>query len=165
MSVLPSTLDDATMFDLAPVSLWLEDYSAVKALFDAVAAAGRRRPRAYLLANPERVRQCSQRIRVLKVNRKTLSLFDARDLDHLVANLGQVFRDDMFKSHVDELVQLWDGQDAASPATPSTTRCPASVSTSSSTARSCRATRRAGTACWSRSRTSPSAKARGAASR
>lgn len=25
--------DDAEMFDLAPVSLWLEDYSALKALF------------------------------------------------------------------------------------------------------------------------------------
>ena len=26
--------DDAEMFELAPVSLWLEDYSGVKALFD-----------------------------------------------------------------------------------------------------------------------------------
>jgi hypothetical protein len=26
--------DDANMFEVAPVSLWLEDYSQVKALFD-----------------------------------------------------------------------------------------------------------------------------------
>ena len=26
--------DDAEMFDLAPVSLWLEDYSAMKSLFE-----------------------------------------------------------------------------------------------------------------------------------
>ena len=26
--------DDAKMFDLAPVSLWIEDYSDVKALFE-----------------------------------------------------------------------------------------------------------------------------------
>ena len=32
--------DDATMFDLAPVSLWIEDYSAVKALFEQWRAEG-----------------------------------------------------------------------------------------------------------------------------
>jgi diguanylate cyclase (GGDEF)-like protein/PAS domain S-box-containing protein len=44
------------------------------------------------------------------VNRKTLTLHEADDLPHLVENLGRIFRDDMFKAHVDELVQLWDGQ-------------------------------------------------------
>jgi diguanylate cyclase (GGDEF)-like protein/PAS domain S-box-containing protein len=66
--------------------------------------------KAFLAADPDRVRLCSQRIRILKVNRKTLSLFGARDLDHLTANLGQVLRDDTFKSHVEELAQLWNGQ-------------------------------------------------------
>jgi diguanylate cyclase (GGDEF)-like protein len=102
--------DDAQMFDLAPVSLWIEDYSAVRALFEQWRAVGVTDVRAFLATNPDRVRQCSQRIRVLKVNRKTLSLFGARDLDHLMNNLGQVLRDDTFKSHVEELAQLWDGQ-------------------------------------------------------
>lgn len=42
---------------------------------------------AFLSANPDRVRQCSQQFRALKVNRKTLSLFGARDL---MVNLDQV---------------------------------------------------------------------------
>lgn len=102
--------DDAKMFDLAPVSLWIEDYKAVKTLFQQWRTEGVDDIRAFLTADPERVRQCSERIRILKVNRKTLSLFGARDLDHLMANLGQVLRDDTFKSHVEELAQLWDGQ-------------------------------------------------------
>jgi len=102
--------DDATMFDLAPVSLWIEDYSAVRALFEQWRAVGVTDVRAFLATNPDRVRQCSQRIRILKVNRKTLSLFGARDLSHLMSNLGQVLRDDTFKSHIEELAQLWDGQ-------------------------------------------------------
>jgi diguanylate cyclase (GGDEF)-like protein/PAS domain S-box-containing protein len=102
--------DDAKMFDLAPVSLWIEDYSAVKALFEAWRAEGVGDIRAFLAADPDRVRQCSERIGILKVNRKTLSLFGARDLAHLTANLGQVMRDDTFKSHVDELAQLWNGR-------------------------------------------------------
>src|SRR5580700_1859180 len=102
--------DDTQMFDLAPVSLWIEDYSAVKALFEAWRAQGVDDIKAFLAADPDRVRQCSERIRILKVNRKTLSLFGARDLAHLMANLGQVLRDDTFKSHVEELAQLWNGQ-------------------------------------------------------
>jgi diguanylate cyclase (GGDEF)-like protein len=102
--------DDAKMFDLAPVSLWIEDFSAVKTLFEAWRAEGISDIRAFLAADPERVRQCSERIRILKVNRRTLSLFGARDLAHLTSHLGQVMRDDTFKSHVEELAQLWNGQ-------------------------------------------------------
>lgn len=102
--------DDAEMFDLAPVSLWLEDYSALKTLFDEWRAAGVADLRAHLRSDPARVKACSERIRVIKVNRKTLSLFGADSLDHLVANLGRVFRDDMLKGHIEELVQLWLGR-------------------------------------------------------
>lgn len=102
--------DDATMFDLAPISLWLEDYSGLKHLFEEWRRAGVTGLRDYLLADPRRVKQCSERIRVLKVNRATLALFEAPDLPHLVGNLGRVFRDDMLTTHVEELVQLWDRQ-------------------------------------------------------
>jgi diguanylate cyclase (GGDEF)-like protein len=106
--------DDSRMFELAPVSLWIEDYSEVKALLEQWRTAGVSDIRAFLAAKYDRVRQCSERIRILKVNRKTLSLFGARDLAHLKANLGQVLRDDTFKSHIDELAQLWDGQSSFS---------------------------------------------------
>jgi diguanylate cyclase (GGDEF)-like protein/PAS domain S-box-containing protein len=102
--------DDAEMFDLAPVSLWIEDFSAVRALFEQWRAEGVGDIEAFLATDPDRVQQCSKRIRILKVNRKTLSLFGARDLAHLKANLGQVMRDDTFTSHVEELAQLWNGQ-------------------------------------------------------
>ncbi len=106
--------DDAEMFDLAPVSLWLEDYSALKALFAEWRTEGITDLRAHFAADLARVKECSACIRVLKVNRKTLTLFGARDLDHLVANLGSVFRDDMLTTHIEELVQLWDGKNAFS---------------------------------------------------
>ncbi len=111
MSALSTDPDDnAEMFDLAPVSLWIEDYSAVRQLFEQWRADGVDDIEAFLLADPKRVRQCSERMRILKVNRKTLSLFGARDLDHLMENLGQVMRDDTFKSLVEEMVQLWNGK-------------------------------------------------------
>ena len=49
-------------------------------------------------------------MRVVRVNRRTLSLFGADDLPHLVANLDAIFRDEMLVNLVDELAQLWDGK-------------------------------------------------------
>jgi diguanylate cyclase (GGDEF)-like protein len=100
----------AGVFELAPVSLWLEDYSGVKALFDGWRRAGVTSLRDHLNGAPARVKECASRIRVLQVNRKTLDLFAAKDLGHLVANLNRVFRDDMLTTHIEELVQLWEGK-------------------------------------------------------
>ena len=98
------------VFDVAPVSLWLEDYSGVKKLLDFWRGNGITDLRAHLVSNPERIANAAQAIRVLAVNPATLALYDARDFDELVSRLGEVFRDDMLTSHLEELVQLWDGQ-------------------------------------------------------
>lgn len=101
--------DYESLFELAPVSLWLEDFSAVRQAFEALRADGVTDLRGYLRANPVEVARCSALIRVTAVNRRTLKLFRAADFDDLVANLDAVFRDDMFDQHVEELGQLWDG--------------------------------------------------------
>jgi diguanylate cyclase (GGDEF)-like protein len=108
MPSLPA--DDADMFELAPVSLWLEDFSAVRDVFEGWRTDGIIDLRAFLLADTARIAECSSRIRVIKVNRRTLTLFGANDFGHLVDNLGAVFRDDMLLTHADELQQLWSGK-------------------------------------------------------
>lgn len=100
----------ADMFDLAPVSLWLEDYSGVRALFEQWRGEGVHDLRSHLRADRSRVAECSGRIRLLRVNRRTLELFEADSQEHLAANLGHVFRDDMFDQHVEELQALWEGR-------------------------------------------------------
>ena len=102
--------EDASMFDIAPVSLWLEDYSGVRRQLQEWQDEGVTDLRAFLLADLSRVQRCSSQIRVLRVNRKTLSLFEAGSSEQLIANLARVFRDDMLETHVEELVQLWDGK-------------------------------------------------------
>jgi diguanylate cyclase (GGDEF)-like protein len=100
----------ADMFELAPVSLWLEDYSELKALFARWRAEGVRDLRAHLRERPDRVGECSRCLKVLRVNARTLRLYGAASVEELVARLGEVFRDDMFEAHVEELAQLWDGR-------------------------------------------------------
>jgi diguanylate cyclase (GGDEF)-like protein len=103
--------DFEEMFELAPVSLWLEDYSGLFKLFESWRAAGVTNLRSHLRADLSRVRECTQQLKVLKVNRRTLDLFEASDFGQLVANLDKVFGDATIEAHiVDELVALWDGK-------------------------------------------------------
>src|SRR5207244_10794174 len=100
----------ADMFELAPVSLWLEDYSALKSLFERWRAEGVRDLRAHLREDRARIVECSRCLQVLRVNRRTLQLYGAQSQDELVANLPEVFRDDMFEQLVEELNALWSGR-------------------------------------------------------
>ena len=99
-----------TVFDLAPVAMWLEDFSGVKEQFELWRAEDVTDLRSHLLADIRRVEACSQKIRVLAVNAKTLELFEAQSFETLVGGLSKVFRDEMLESHVNELVTLWEGK-------------------------------------------------------
>ena len=101
--------DFAAMFELAPVSLWLEDFSGLARLFAQWRAEGVSDLRTWLRADRARIAQCTRELKVLRVNRRTLELFGAPDAATLMANLDKVFRGDMLDRHVEELVQLWNG--------------------------------------------------------
>ena len=97
------------MFDMAPVSLWLEDYSALKQMFDAWRAEGVTDLRAHLLAHPEFVPLCAASFKVLRVNRRTLEIYAAKSQEELVSRMHEVFRGDMFENMARELEQMWSG--------------------------------------------------------
>lgn len=97
-------------FDLVPTSLWLEDYSLLKALFDDWRAQGVTDLRAHLLEDPARITQCVRGMRVCYVNRRTLELFGASSQEELISQLDKVFRDDMLDAYIGELEHLWQGR-------------------------------------------------------
>ena len=105
--VLPA---DAVLFELAPVPLWLEDFSGVKTLFDKWRKAGVESIEEHLESEPSLVAAAARQIRLIAVNPATLGLFEADDFDHLSQNLANVFSGDMLESHKHELVQLWNGE-------------------------------------------------------
>lgn len=110
MGITSTETDFEHMFEMAPVSLWLEDFSALKALFDTWRAAGVTDLRAHLSVHPELFPQCAAALKILKVNQRTLEIFAARSQEELVSRLDDVFRGDMFDHMVQELSQLWDGE-------------------------------------------------------
>lgn len=98
------------LFEHAPISLWEEDYSAIKREFDSLRANGVTDLKSHLNSDPEAVRRFMGMIRVLGVNRKTLSLFEAADKESLLTNLDKVFRDEMGEHFKNELVDMWGGK-------------------------------------------------------
>ena len=98
------------LFDAAPISLWEEDYSALKDYFETLRRAGITDLQDYFDGHPEAVPHCMSLIRVLDVNQRTLALFGAESKEQLLANLDKVFRDEMETHFTGELIDLWNGR-------------------------------------------------------
>ena len=98
------------LFESSPISLWEEDYGAIKSYFDVLRGQGVDDLQEYLNTHPEAVSYCTSLIKVLNVNQKTIELFAANSKEHLLGNLDKVFRDEMGNHFARELVDLWNGK-------------------------------------------------------
>lgn len=107
---ISSPADYTQLFALAPVSLWLEDFSALKRLFHRWRAEGITDLRAHVAVHPECLAECAASLQVLEVNQRTLELFGASSQEHLLANLSQVFRGDMLDHLAQQMLPMWDGE-------------------------------------------------------
>ena len=98
------------LFEHSPVSLWVEDYSAVKAWLDQLRAAGVASLARYLAENPQALAESLKLVRVLDVNQKTVSLYAAPSKEAFLANIDRVFRDSMHAYWETRLIDLWNGK-------------------------------------------------------
>ena len=101
---------DSPFFELSPIAMWLEDYSDIKKQFDIWREQGVQDLFSFLQEDESRILDCARKIKLLKLNSKTLELYQAKDFEHLCQNLHLVFKGDMIKSHIKELVALWNGE-------------------------------------------------------
>ena len=101
---------DSPFFELSKIAMWLEDYSDIKKQFDIWREQGVQDLFSFLQEDESRILDCARKIKLLKVNSKTLELYQAKDFEHLCQNLHLVFKGDMTKSHIKELVALWNGE-------------------------------------------------------
>lgn len=101
---------DSPFFELSPIAMWLEDFSEVKKQFDLWRSQGVEDLLGFLQQDESRILECARKIKLLKVNSKTLELYQAKDFEHLYQNLNLIFKEDMSKTHIKELVALWNGE-------------------------------------------------------
>ena len=97
------------LFEHAPISLWEQDFSAIKNLFESLRRQGVQDLSRHLDERPELVAESIALIKVVDVNLQTLAMFGVQTKDEMLANLGKFFRDEMRVHFRDELLTLWSG--------------------------------------------------------
>ncbi len=98
------------VFESSPVSIWEEDFSAVKALFDTLKKKEVTDLEAFFAEQPETIRQCAELVKILDVNSAALRLHGARNKEELLAGLVNTFTPESFATFRQELVCLWNGK-------------------------------------------------------
>jgi len=77
-----------TIFENSPISIWEEDFSAVKTRFEHLRLEGVSDLEAYFEQHPEVVAQCADLARIVDVNQAALALHGAASKEALMTGLA-----------------------------------------------------------------------------
>ena len=98
-----------TLFENSPISIWEEDFSAVKQYLDRLRRVGVTDFRDHFEKHPEQVLECVGLIEILDVNRATLALYGVDTKEKFLGNLERFVAGERFDIFTDELVALAEG--------------------------------------------------------
>ena len=96
------------LFDESPISLWEEDFSAVKTLFSEIGTDEEVIEK--ILEDDGLVQQAMELVKILNVNQATLDLYNAKSKTDLLKSLSQVLVVESLDSFRNELIALLSGQ-------------------------------------------------------
>jgi PAS domain S-box-containing protein len=98
------------IFQATGVSIWEEDFSAVKTAVDDLKRSGVRDFCAYLHSTPEFIDHAISLVRIVDVNEATLKMFGASTKDELLVSLHKVFTPDTREVFAGELLAIAEGK-------------------------------------------------------
>lgn len=100
-----------SLFEDSPISLWEEDFSGVKQKIDELKQAGVKDFEAYFSEHPETVIECASLVKILKVNKASVELYNAESKEDLTTNMLRLLRaDSVTEQFTKELVQIANGK-------------------------------------------------------
>ena len=99
-----------SLFEDSPVSLWEEDFSAVKAYIDDLRASGVEDFRTYFEDHPQSVVECASLVKVVEVNQATLDLYQAGSEEEFRGGLNELFGGGARDVFIEEVVALCEGK-------------------------------------------------------
>jgi diguanylate cyclase (GGDEF)-like protein/PAS domain S-box-containing protein len=97
-----------SLFDESPISLWEEDFSAVKIILDAIATDEDIIERLY--TDTDLVKRCLNLVKIIDVNQATIDLYEASSKTDLVANLSVVLVEESLQEFRNEIIALANGE-------------------------------------------------------
>ena len=98
------------VFENSPVSIWKEDFSAVKLVLDDLRSSHVEDIDRHLLWHPETVQLRAEKVRVVDINPATLELHEASSKEELLHSLSKTFASESYSAFRHELVALWRGE-------------------------------------------------------
>ncbi len=99
-----------TLFENSPISLWEEDFSAVKEYIDLLRDVDVGDFRRYFTSHREAVDHCARLVRIRDVNKRTVEIYRAAGKEQLLAELSQVLGKESFTVFTEELVAIAEGR-------------------------------------------------------
>jgi len=98
------------LFEHAPVSIWEEDFSAVRKYIDDLRSMGVADFSTYFDEHPEVVAESAARVKIVDVNRATLEMYQAKSKVQLLADLSKVLGPESLIPFKEELLALASGE-------------------------------------------------------
>jgi len=99
------------LFEDAPISLWEEDFSAVKQYLDQLRQQGVTNFRTFFEQNPEAIVHCVTQVNVIDVNKATMELYEAKTKENLFGDLiGQAFTKESFNDYKEGIIAFTEGK-------------------------------------------------------
>jgi diguanylate cyclase (GGDEF)-like protein/PAS domain S-box-containing protein len=98
------------VYENSPISIWEEDFSAVKPRLEEIKTLAEGDLDAYLQANPELISECVSLVQIVNVNSATLQLHQAETKEVLFAGLPNTFIEESYDAFRKELVAIADGK-------------------------------------------------------
>jgi PAS domain S-box-containing protein len=96
-----------SLFEHSPISLWEEDFSAVKTYLDHLRAEkGIQNFRAYFESHPKTITECAVMVKVVDVNQASVELFQAESKEKLLGSLSQIFVKGSHHAFEEELIAI-----------------------------------------------------------
>ena len=98
------------IFEDSPISLWEEDFSAVKRQIDRLRNSGVGDFRKYFREHAGEVADFMALVRLVEVNKATLQIYQAASKEELLGNLGAVFGKQSYGVFAEEIIALAEGK-------------------------------------------------------
>lgn len=99
---------DLSIFHLSPMAMWIQDFSAVKKIFQQWTDEGIEDLEQYLLEDPERLQPCLMAIQTIQINQSTLDLYEASDLNEILQSFASLHAEKVSIEKVNFFIALWN---------------------------------------------------------